>query len=111
MPQINRGNLQTFAQALEGVKKQDWGHDWPVRSNDEFFYGASPTCRICGGEKTLSSVVSWCPVRIARAQQAAVAKALRYIAQQLGPCDLNKIAAVLEEAADAIEQELEGKRK
>lgn len=92
-------NLPTPQQILERVKAQDWGHDWKDQN-----------CSMCGEKIIVKwgeiNNMPWCPVRIAQAIQAAMVETMRYIAQQLGPCNLDTIASVIKEAADALEKSI-----
>jgi hypothetical protein len=90
--------LPTLAQAIEEVKKQDWFHVLQYIQGDP----KRLRCTQCGlAYPDIGH--SWCQVKIARAQQAAVVKALRWAAQ-ISP---QKYEHYYIEAADAIERELE----
>lgn len=90
--------LPTLAQVIEEVKKQNWGHE------------QNPTvghyCIHCKAH--IASAKAVCPTRIARAQQVAVAEALRWAAYGVAvkPTKSTTIK-YLSEAAKAIEKELE----
>lgn len=100
-------NIQTLPQVIEEVKERDWGHEYRIHSN----YTGRLHCQ-CGTDPTHVLTEEPCPVKIARAQQAAVAKAYRHAAWLTMKTNVgegqNWLSDAFTKAADAIEKELEG---
>lgn len=100
--------IPTLAKVIEEVKKQDWGHKWKLETPSEYSYFV---CRNCNERIAPNGIlIGICTTLIARAQQAAVAKALRWARVKASACilyDFYDFDSRLEETAGAIEKELE----